>query len=250
MKPKRKVASEPGVSRGDTIDIASFDLWPRSMNRRKALERFGMAFIAVAVPARWAQGVEGHGVHFLAALVTGSDSAAQVAHKSFFSPQQKAAVATLVDLLIPPDEVSPGAKAAKVEDYIDFRVANAPASEQQAWAEGLRALNQLSRAHHGGDFTALPSSQQERLLAELAREETSPRTSAGRFFVRVKHATAEGFYTSKIGLIDDLKYQGNTYVDAPATCADQFGSGPAAGVARPGNSHGAESGCPHSHGVK
>jgi len=143
---------------------------------------------------------------------------------SYLSADQKVTVSALVHIIIPADPISPGAKAAGVADYIDFHIAHASPEEQQAWADGLLVLDQSSKERFGGAFTALPADGQETLLAEMAGEETSPQTPAGHFFVRVKHAAAEGFYTSKIGLIDDLKYQGNTYVEAPATCDDQFGS--------------------------
>lgn len=170
--------------------------------------------------------------------------------RAFFSLDQKATISALADLIIPADEVSPGAKAAGVEDYVDFVVANESRDVQQAWTDGLRALDKTSRAKFGNEFRAASADQQEKLLAEIAGEETSPRTGAGRFFVRVKRAVAEGFYTSKIGLQDDLKYQGNTYVEAPATCADQFGSGQAENDGRKPNAHHSATHCDHASGGK
>ncbi len=163
---------------------------------------------------------------------------------------QKATVSALADLIIPADEVSPGAKAAGVEDYVDFVVASESREVQQAWVDGLRALDETSRTKFGSDFRALPAGQQEQLLAEIAGEEASPRTGASRFFVRVKHAVAEGFYTSKVGLQDDLKYQGNTYVEAPATCQDQFGSGQASKDAPEPDAHHSGAHCEHGSGAK
>jgi len=156
---------------------------------------------------------------------------------SFFSSDQKKTVSALANLIIPADRVSLGAKAAGVADYIDSLVAHAAPEEQQAWVDGLRALDQLSPGRFGSSFSALQAEQQDRLLAGIAREESSPQSPAAEFFVRAKHATAEGFYTSKIGLIEDLKYQGNAYVEAPATCADQFGSGQASTETSQGNPH-------------
>ena len=131
----------------------------------------------------------------------------QVPPSSYFSAEQKVTVSALVDLIIPDDPVSPGAKTAGVADYIDFVVSRAPAEEQQAWTDGLRALDERSEERHRSAFRNLSGAQQEELIQEMASEEQSPRTPRGNFFVRVKHITAEGFYTSKIGLIDDLKYQ-------------------------------------------
>lgn len=142
--------------------------------------------------------------------------------KAFFTPDDKATVRALADLIIPADAVSPGAKAAKVEEHIDFVVANSQSEIQSQWTEGLHALEQFCRERAGGTFLSLSSAQREMVLREIARGESSPGSPAERFFVRLKHATADGFYTSKIGLLDDLKYQGNTYVEGPATCREKL----------------------------
>ena len=137
-----------------------------------------------------------------------------------------------------------------MEEYIDFVIANSPQEDQQVWVNYLRALDGTSRIKFGKVFTALNVQQQETLMAGMASEELLPRTGAGRFFVRVKHAVAEGFYTSKIGLQDDLKYQGNTYVEAPATCADQFGTGQASKDAKKTDDHHPATHCDHASGGK
>jgi len=161
-----------------------------------------------------------HGAASHAAIVPDA-----LASTGFFSAEQKATLAALVDVIIPADQVSPGAKAAKVEDYIDFVVSQDAAAVQQTWVDGLRTLDQLSREQARAPFVELSAERQESLIADLASHETSPRTDLEKFFLRAKRATAEGFYTSKIGLVDDLKYQGNTFVDGPAGCQEQFGNG-------------------------
>ncbi|MFB3920705.1 MAG: gluconate 2-dehydrogenase subunit 3 family protein [Terriglobia bacterium] len=216
------------------------------MSRRKALAQL-LELTAAATSAWLAKPVFGAGSTAPSAVASASSPAAQPA-TTFFSPDQKATIAALADLIIPADEISPGAKAAGVDTFIDFLIANSPREDQQAWVDGLRALDEACRARYGNDFRSLPADRQEDLLAEIAGEEVSPRTDSGRFFVRVKHAVAEGFYTSKIGLQDDLKYQGNTYVDAPATCADQFGSGQASNEAHQAGAHQAATHCDRASG--
>ena len=218
------------------------DSEPPRLTRRDALGR--LLELAGATTSAW-----------LASLAFGANSGAlssaqvvsQALPPSYFSAEQKVTVSALVDLIIPDDPVSPGAKTAGVADYIDFVVSHAPAEEQQAWTDGLRALDEWSEERHRSAFRNLSGAQQEELIQEMASEEQSPRRPRGSFFVRVKHITAEGFYTSKIGLIDDLKYQGNTYVDSPATCEDQFGSKQAETTAHGHDSTEAGTGCPHSH---
>jgi len=208
---------------------------PSGLDRRRALGR--LLELAGAASTGWLALPSGRvNANALSPAASASDAVVPQP-TSFFSMDQKATVSALADLIIPADEVSPGARGAGVEDYVDFVVANASREDQQAWVDGLRALDETSRTKFGSEFRTLLANQKELLLAEIAGEETAPRTGAGRFFVRVKHAVAEGFYTSKVGLQDDLKYQGNTYVEAPATCQDQFGTGQASKDAHKSGTH-------------
>lgn len=221
---------------------------PSGLTRRRALGR--LLELATAASSGWLALPSGRvSAQALSLSVSASGAAAQ--HPtSFFSMDQKATVSALADLIIPADEVSLGAKGAGVEDYVDFVVANASREDQQAWVDGLRVLDEASRTKFGSEFRALPAGQQEQLLAEIAGEEASPRTGAGRFFVRVKRAVAEGFYTSKIGLQEDLKYQGNSYVEGPATCQEQFATGPAAKDAHESGTHHSGAPCHPESGAK
>lgn len=134
---------------------------------------------------------------------------------SFFSPREKEMVATVADLIIPTDEVSPGARAAGVHDWIDFIVANSPCEVQQRWRDGLAALDRASEENGGKKFLELEPEQQRKLLERIAERGESPATPGERFFVLAKEATVNGYYTSEIGLLKDLKYQGATYVSEP-----------------------------------
>jgi len=221
---------------------------PSGLTRRRALGR--LVELARAASAGWLALPSIRVSAIAPSPVAIAPGAVSPHPTSFFSIDQKATISALADLIIPADEVSPGAKAAGVERYVDFIVANASPEDQKAWVDGLRALDETSRTKFGSEFRALPAGQQDQLLAEIAGEEASPRTGAGRFFVRVKHAVAEGFYTSKIGLQDDLKYQGNTYVEAPATCADQFGTGQASKDAKKTDDHHPATHCDHASGGK
>ena len=140
-------------------------------------------------------------------------SDAPLAH--FFTAEEKEIVATVADLMIPTDEVSPGARAAGVPDWIDFLVANSPAEEQRRWREGIAALDEASRQARGKNFLELAGAAQRELLLGLAEREESPASAAERFLVLAKEATVNGYYTSEIGLMQDLKYQGASYADEP-----------------------------------
>jgi hypothetical protein len=43
-----------------------------------------------------------------------------------------------------------------------------------------------------------------------------------RFFRLMKNLAADGYYTSRIGLIDELRYRGNTYLGTFPSCAQEM----------------------------
>ena len=53
---------------------------------------------------------------------------------------------------------------------------------------------------------------QDALLAELAKNESDPKTPLERFFVEAKLRTIQGYYTSEIGIHKDLRYKGNQFL--------------------------------------
>src|SRR5437667_368907 len=56
-------------------------------------------------------------------------------------------------------------------------------------------------------------------LAKSAAHEDHPTTDLERFFRTLKQMTVNGYYTSAIGIHQDLQYQGNTYLSAFPPCA-------------------------------
>ena len=194
-----------------------------SFSRRRALSYLlGLVGTTVSTRRLADRRLGGAGAAF-AALPPGPMDPLDETKGSFFSLAQKSAVSQLADLIIPADDVAPGASASKVAEYLDFVVANAEEQEQRQWVEGLQLLDDLGRKLDGKPFTELTADQQVGLLKELARGESRPLSPAEKFFVRLKGLVAEGYYTSEIGLMQDLKYKGNTPSAGSATCKDHFG---------------------------
>ncbi len=127
----------------------------------------------------------------------------------YFSPQQLKTLEALVETIIPADEHSPGAKDAGVAEYIDAIVADAPAETKQLWREGLLYLNQAATKVFGKSYEECSSSDQTAMLREIAGDEESPESRPEQFFRVCKRGTIDGYYTSKIGIHQDLQYQGN-----------------------------------------
>lgn len=130
----------------------------------------------------------------------------------FFDAAQLALVATLSELIIPTDDHSPGAIAAEVPAFIDLMVSESPAETKSLWTDGLAAVNALSQKQHAVPFGQATAPQQVALLTEISRNEMKPVTLEERFFKALKNLTIDGYYTSKIGIHQELKYKGNTYL--------------------------------------
>lgn len=136
----------------------------------------------------------------------------------FFTEAENRAVIELTERIIPADDSSQGAKAARVGEYIDLVVSESPDEVKRVWRDGLAAINRKSREMFGKEFADATLAQQVELLTEISRNEKSPATVEERFFRTVKYATVDGYYTSKIGIHDELRYKGNSYLKEFTGC--------------------------------
>ncbi len=130
----------------------------------------------------------------------------------FFTAQELATVATISDLIIPTDEHSPGARAAEVHNFIDLMVSESPAEAKTLWRDGLAAVGKMSQTMFSKDFNSATPEQQTKLLTEISKNEREPKTAEEKFFRAIKNLTIDGYYTSEIGIKQDLQYKGNSYV--------------------------------------
>jgi len=130
----------------------------------------------------------------------------------FFSADQLALVATISELIIPTDDHSPGAKAAEVPEFIDLMISESPAEAKKLWTDGLAAVDKMSQEKYSSAFNKATGEQQVALLTEISKNEMKPQTLEERFFKAIKNMTIDGYYTSKIGIHQELQYKGNTYL--------------------------------------
>ncbi len=130
----------------------------------------------------------------------------------FFNADQMALVATISDLIIPTDDHSPGAIAAEVPEFIDLMISESSAETKKTWTDGLAAMDKLSQDKNGVPFNKATKDQQIAILTEISKNEAKPQTPEERFFRTIKNMTIDGYYTSKIGIHQELKYKGNTYL--------------------------------------
>jgi gluconate 2-dehydrogenase gamma chain len=130
----------------------------------------------------------------------------------FFNAQELATVATISDLILPSDEHSPGAKATGVPGFIDLMVSESPYEVKALWRDGLAAIERLSQQKFSTAFNSAGAEQQVLLLKAIGRNERKPKTIEERFFVAIKSLTVDGYYTSEIGIHQELRYKGNAYL--------------------------------------
>jgi hypothetical protein len=139
---------------------------------------------------------------------TAKPAAKKPAAPKFFTPKEFAAVGVISELIIPTDDHSPGALAAEVPAFIDLMINESPAETKQLWRDGLAAMDKKA----GGDFAKASKDQQIAVLTEISKNEAKPQTLEERFFRAAKNMTIDGYYTSEIGIKQELRYKGNTYL--------------------------------------
>lgn len=206
---------DPGddASDAESLPAGVADAWPDSGLGRRDLLRSATAVASVL-------------------LATGGQAAAQPAPAAalpagkFLSGAELALVDELSEIIIPTDDHSPGARAAKVAEEIDRRLAEGPDYDEDAvgdrrrWREGLALVDELSRRRFGVAFLGAAPAQRLQLVTAMAAGERRPskqdkqpeRKPEERFFLDLKREAARAYYTSEIGVKQEMQYKGNSYL--------------------------------------
>ena len=195
------------------------------VSRRSALKYLGLLsasaagreFLASWLPMQLVQGDE-HRPVTISGMHHEIQEPEQVATYSpqFFNPDEFRTVEMLAAMIIPTDD-APGAKEAQVANYIDFVVFSASEFEpllQRKWIDGLAFLERESQKQFNKSFREVDDADRIKLLTDMSAPERDSKAQheGFAFFSLIKDMTVEGFYTSKIGLIDVLDYQGMNYM--------------------------------------
>lgn len=149
----------------------------------------------------------------------------------FFDEREMQTVAALAELIIPTTD-TPGAIGAGVPQYIDY-VVSSNAQWKKLFREGLVWLDGQASGAHGKRFHELSTDQQTALVAGPIGEADQYRAPArGRrttntparhvqFLKAFKSMTADGYFTSKVGLVDTLGYSGNSVLGEFPQCTQE-----------------------------
>jgi hypothetical protein len=136
----------------------------------------------------------------------------------FLTAAELALLDELSEIIIPTDDHSPGARAAKAATEIDRALADVAPHDKDAverrrqWREGLALVDQLARRLGGGGFLALSPEQRLALVTAMAANEARPQKPEEIFFRQLKGEVARAYYTSEIGVLKESEYKGNTYL--------------------------------------
>ncbi len=132
----------------------------------------------------------------------------------FFTPDEFAMLDELTEMIIPTDGHSPGARAAGAAAYIDARMAEAfDPHDQGRWRHGLGMVDALSNKLHGRGFMAASPEHRLAVLTQMAENEAQPKTPEETFFQELKRAIVHAYYTSSIGIHQEIEYKGNVLLD-------------------------------------
>jgi hypothetical protein len=139
------------------------------------------------------------------------------------TPHQNDTVMAMIDLILPETD-TPGAKAVRVNEFMDVILTDWATEEERAsFLNGLNDVDVQSKALYGKDFVSSTPAQQTALLQALddsidwhhgpVAEKTDNAMDIpyvqlkGEFFRSFKHMTIHGYYTSEIGFTQELKLE-------------------------------------------
>ena len=183
-------------------------------NRRESLKIIGAIGTTCAFPFS-ADELYGQHVH--------SPAAAQIAVQGPYKPKaftsaEFETLSQVAERIIPATDTA-GAIGAGVPQYIDEVVSLNPEHKRRFQA-GLKWIDKESGRRFRKKFVKLTEAQQVELLTPLSNAVDAGReTGAGeRFFGLVKRLTADGYYTSQVGLVRELEYKGNTALEKFPSC--------------------------------
>jgi len=133
---------------------------------------------------------------------------------AYFNEADFLVVSRIADLIIPATD-TPGAVGAGVPIYIDTVIAKNK-NQQTLAAEGLQWL-----AEKG--FSDLSEEGQLAVLQPLceACDAGELKSRPVQFFQMMKNLTADGYYTSQVGLMKELEYTENTAMAEFPTCVHE-----------------------------
>jgi len=139
----------------------------------------------------------------------------------FFTKHEWQTVSILVDMIIPADERSGSATAAKVPEYMDWLMADSESSrdDRTAMRGGLAWLDLQASERFGKTFAAATDAERRQILDDIAwPKKAKPEMGVGvHFFNEFRDLTASGFFSTEMGY-KDVRFVGNAFNPGYSGC--------------------------------
>ena len=126
-----------------------------------------------------------------------------------FPADRLALLAEMADTILP-DTDTPGAKAAKVHEFIAIVVQDCfpPEDREEFWKQ-LEATDLQCKTSQGAGFVQCAPAQRIAFFTELqaaAKKESDSRPGSNPFFYTLKNLTLGGYFSSEIGATQALAF--------------------------------------------
>ena len=189
------------------------------VNRREALRTLSAGTLGLATLPQWVEALTAQARAEGQAPAADAGRTAQSWTPSILTPPQNDAIIALTEMIIPQTD-TPGAKAALVNRFVDRVLADAPATERGEFLKGLAWLESRCRAHFGRDLAAASPAELTALITPLSEERDHPADDAAgvALFHVLKSMTINGYYTTEIGLRQELGEDGRMVLPAFEGC--------------------------------
>lgn len=146
---------------------------------------------------------------FLGGTVIGSEyflsgCAFDETSESLFSEADISFLNEVGETILPETERSPGAKAAKIGQFMSIFVADCYSEEEQKiFRSGIEKLDNRAKQRFSTDFIDLEATQKHDLLVILDNE---AKKDEKHYFSMIKQLTILGYFTSRPGATKALRY--------------------------------------------
>ena len=181
------------------------------LNRRDALRKIAIGGAAAVTAPLWVQALASaagqHAAHYQASAARTAAWAPRA-----LTAAQNETVLALAELIIPQTDTA-GATKANVNRFIDAVIADASPTDRQRFADGLAWVDARSQRDAGAPFAKATAPQQTALLTALSTNKTpTPEDQPGvDFFKAIKSLTITGYYTSEVGMREEMDDDGNMF---------------------------------------
>jgi hypothetical protein len=166
------------------------------MNRREAISSVALLLGGTIIGAE----------SFLSGCKTATDAGLS------FSATDISLLDEVAETILPTTAGSPGAKAAKVGDFMTVIVRdNYEEKDQKIFMAGIKKLDEASKAKNSKSFMESTAEQRHALLVDLDKEQKAyqkdkKKEDPTHYFRMMKELTLWGYFTSEIGATKALRY--------------------------------------------